>query len=474
MPFMTKDGSTIREYFHTDLQSLAEASLEPVHLDAAPLPRAERGDLPDRRGRRRARGRRRQTGGRPRRRDPHPAGQLAPAHGRIARARDCSVAAFHRTPTTTPSSRRLERMSDGPISFARGAPAPELVPSEELADCAHAVAQRDGARIFAYGPGGGYAPAPGVGRGAARRLSGARRAHRRRPPGIRVLRGGAARAPAGSRARRGAELRPTAQDPRARRGRDRRARDGRRGPRSRRARARAAEPQRTAVLPLHDPDVPEPERPHPVARAPAQARRDRSRARTPGPRGRPVRPRSVRGRPASRARRARGRRARHVHVLVLEDGRARGADGLLRPSRCGRGLVRGACGLDVHLAAVPPSGHRLGVRRPGAASSPTSTMCASSFGRGATRCSTRSRRTRPPARRWSQPEGGYFVWLEVDGADSSALAAAAEREGVTFIAGSGFFPASSNAGARAARLAYSYETPERIAEGIERIARLLG
>ncbi len=28
-PFVTKDGSTIREYFHTDLQSLAEASLEP-------------------------------------------------------------------------------------------------------------------------------------------------------------------------------------------------------------------------------------------------------------------------------------------------------------------------------------------------------------------------------------------------------------------------------------------------------------
>ncbi|HSG13085.1 MAG TPA: cupin domain-containing protein [Gaiellaceae bacterium] len=27
-PFTTKDGSTIREYLHTDLQSLAEASLE--------------------------------------------------------------------------------------------------------------------------------------------------------------------------------------------------------------------------------------------------------------------------------------------------------------------------------------------------------------------------------------------------------------------------------------------------------------
>jgi quercetin dioxygenase-like cupin family protein len=28
-PFVTKDGSTIREYFHSDAQSLAEASLAP-------------------------------------------------------------------------------------------------------------------------------------------------------------------------------------------------------------------------------------------------------------------------------------------------------------------------------------------------------------------------------------------------------------------------------------------------------------
>ena len=49
-------------------------------------------------------------------------------------------------------------MPDSPISFARGAPAPELIPSDELAACAHAVASRDGARLFAYGPGGGYEP----------------------------------------------------------------------------------------------------------------------------------------------------------------------------------------------------------------------------------------------------------------------------------------------------------------------------
>ncbi len=45
-----------------------------------------------------------------------------------------------------------------PISFARGAPAPELIPSAELADCARAAAERDGASVFSYGPGGGYGP----------------------------------------------------------------------------------------------------------------------------------------------------------------------------------------------------------------------------------------------------------------------------------------------------------------------------
>ena len=45
-----------------------------------------------------------------------------------------------------------------PISFARGAPAPELIPSAELADCARAAAERDGAVVFSYGPGGGYGP----------------------------------------------------------------------------------------------------------------------------------------------------------------------------------------------------------------------------------------------------------------------------------------------------------------------------
>ena len=44
------------------------------------------------------------------------------------------------------------------ISFARGVPAPECLPVEELAECARAVIERDGKTILSYGPGAGYAP----------------------------------------------------------------------------------------------------------------------------------------------------------------------------------------------------------------------------------------------------------------------------------------------------------------------------
>jgi DNA-binding transcriptional MocR family regulator len=44
------------------------------------------------------------------------------------------------------------------ISFARGVPAPECLPVEELADCCRAAIERDGRAILSYGPGGGYGP----------------------------------------------------------------------------------------------------------------------------------------------------------------------------------------------------------------------------------------------------------------------------------------------------------------------------
>ncbi len=44
------------------------------------------------------------------------------------------------------------------ISFARGIPAPECLPVEELADCARAAIERDGSTVLSYGPVGGYGP----------------------------------------------------------------------------------------------------------------------------------------------------------------------------------------------------------------------------------------------------------------------------------------------------------------------------
>src|ERR1044071_568843 len=44
------------------------------------------------------------------------------------------------------------------ISLARGIPAPECIPVEELADCARAAIERDGTTVLSYGPVGGAQP----------------------------------------------------------------------------------------------------------------------------------------------------------------------------------------------------------------------------------------------------------------------------------------------------------------------------
>ena len=78
-----------------------------------------------------------------------------------------------------------------------------------------------------------------------------------------------------------------------------------------------------------------------------------------------------------------------------------------------------------------------------------------------------------PAARASQPEGGYFLWLDFPGdVDAADLLARAEREGVTFVKGSDFFPAGSGGGS-SARLAFSFVSPVEIRDGIALLAGLL-
>jgi 2-aminoadipate transaminase len=71
--------------------------------------------------------------------------------------------------------------------------------------------------------------------------------------------------------------------------------------------------------------------------------------------------------------------------------------------------------------------------------------------------------------RWNQPEGGYFLWLELPEAiDASELLTRAADAGVTFVPGADFGGAPSSA-----RLAFSFVSPAEIDEGVRRLARLL-
>jgi DNA-binding transcriptional MocR family regulator len=73
---------------------------------------------------------------------------------------------------------------------------------------------------------------------------------------------------------------------------------------------------------------------------------------------------------------------------------------------------------------------------------------------------------------WSEPEGGYFVWLDELPLDAGELLTRAEAAGVTFVKGADFFP-DGDGGGLSARLAFSYASPSEIAEGVSILASLL-
>ena len=67
------------------------------------------------------------------------------------------------------------------------------------------------------------------------------------------------------------------------------------------------------------------------------------------------------------------------------------------------------------------------------------------------------------------PEGGYFLWLTVaDDVDCAELKAAVQEEGVTYVPGCDFM---LGGGDNALRLSFAPVPTERIAEGVQRIAR---
>ena len=71
--------------------------------------------------------------------------------------------------------------------------------------------------------------------------------------------------------------------------------------------------------------------------------------------------------------------------------------------------------------------------------------------------------------RWSRPEGGYFLWLDLpDELDASELLTRASEAGVTFVPGADFGGPPSSA-----RLAFSFVSPAEIDEGVRRLAALV-
>lgn len=82
-------------------------------------------------------------------------------------------------------------------------------------------------------------------------------------------------------------------------------------------------------------------------------------------------------------------------------------------------------------------------------------------------------REMPAGLRWTQPEGGMFIWITLpegmDGADLLARAIAQQR--VAFVPGGAFFADGSNR--NTIRLSFSCASEPQIDEGIARLGRLL-
>lgn len=73
---------------------------------------------------------------------------------------------------------------------------------------------------------------------------------------------------------------------------------------------------------------------------------------------------------------------------------------------------------------------------------------------------------------WTVPTGGFFVWLTVPaGVDTKAMLPRAVTARVAYVSGTGFY--ADGLGSRQMRLSFCYPTPERITEGVRRLAAVL-
>lgn len=365
-------------------------------------------------------------------------------------------------------------MVDPPISLARGAPGPDLIPAEQLAECAYAVARREGAKVFSYGPGGGYAPLrewvaarhgvdPGrvvltVGGLLGFVLYAAELLERR--PGRVLVEAPSYDRPLKVLEREGAEVVALAMDEE---GLDPDALEAE-------LRARPDPPSFLYTIPTFQ---------NPSGRTLSAERRRRI-AEIASSHGLPV----LEDDPYGLVR-YEGDAPPTLHALeggalvtytssfskTVAPGLRTGyfvlpsADAAAFEARAASTYISPPFFAQATITEFVGRGHF----EPNLAS-----VCTSLRARRDAMLEALSRGF-PETASWSHPEGGYFLWVDFgEGVDASELAARAGREGVTFVRGPDFFPAGTGLGGTSARLAFSFELPERIAQGIAVLSELLG
>jgi 2-aminoadipate transaminase len=81
-------------------------------------------------------------------------------------------------------------------------------------------------------------------------------------------------------------------------------------------------------------------------------------------------------------------------------------------------------------------------------------------------------RMMPPGCQWTRPGGGFYVWLRLpDGINAKAMLPRAIASRVAYVPGTGFY--ADGSGGQYARLCYSLPRPDRIDEGIRRLASVI-
>lgn len=78
----------------------------------------------------------------------------------------------------------------------------------------------------------------------------------------------------------------------------------------------------------------------------------------------------------------------------------------------------------------------------------------------------------PAGTRWTRPDGGFYVWLTLpEGLHSKEMLPRAIAARVAYVPGTGFY--ADGTGGSHMRLSYCFPTPERIREGVRRLATVV-